>query len=42
MEGHAFLKPQTLMIFALGFLAISLDTVAGVLFGKLVCLLTGG
>ena len=42
MEGHAFLKPQTLAIFALGFLAISLDTVAGVLFGKLVCFLTGG
>ncbi len=42
MEGHAFLKPTTLMIFGLGFLAISLDTVAGVLFGKLVCLLTGG
>jgi oxaloacetate decarboxylase beta subunit len=42
MEGHAFLKPQTLAIFGLGFLAISLDTVAGVLFGKLVCLLTGG
>ena len=42
MEGHAFLKPTTLAIFALGFLAISLDTVAGVLFGKLVCLLTGG
>ena len=42
MEGHAFLKPTTLMIFGLGFLAISLDTVAGVLFGKLVCLLSGG
>jgi len=42
MEGHAFLKPTTLAIFALGFLAISLDTVAGVLFGKLVCALTGG
>ena len=42
MEGHAFLKPTTLLIFGLGFLAISLDTVAGVLFGKLVCLLTGG
>ena len=42
MEGHAFLKPSTLAIFALGFLAISLDTVAGVLFGKLVCALTGG
>ena len=42
MEGHAFLKPQTLMIFALGFLAIALDTVAGVLFGKLMCWATGG
>jgi len=42
MEGHAFLKPQTLAIFGLGFIAISLDTVAGVLFGKLVCWLTGG
>jgi oxaloacetate decarboxylase beta subunit len=42
MEGHAFLTPTTLAIFGLGFLAISLDTVAGVLFGKLVCLLTGG
>ncbi len=42
MEGHAFLKPTTLAIFGLGFLAISLDTVVGVLFGKLVCLLTGG
>ena len=42
MEGHAFLKPTTLAIFALGFIAISLDTVAGVLFGKLVCKLTGG
>jgi sodium ion-translocating decarboxylase beta subunit len=42
MEGHAFLKPTTLAIFGLGFIAISLDTVAGVLFGKLVCLLTGG
>jgi len=42
MEGHAFLKPTTLAIFALGFLAICLDTVAGVLFGKVVCALTGG
>ena len=42
MEGHAFLKPQTLMIFGMGFVAICLDTVAGVLFGKLVCALTGG
>ncbi len=42
MEGHAFLKAQTLMIFGLGFLAIALDTVAGVLFGKLMCWATGG
>ncbi|MGQ9655187.1 MAG: sodium ion-translocating decarboxylase subunit beta, partial [Thermodesulfobacteriota bacterium] len=42
MEGHAFLKPQTLAIFALGFVAICMDTVAGVLFGKLMCALTGG
>jgi oxaloacetate decarboxylase beta subunit len=42
MEGHAFLKPTTLAIFGLGFVAICLDTVAGVLFGKLFCLATGG
>ena len=42
MEGHAFLKPTTLMIFGMGFVAICLDTVAGVLFGKLVCRMTGG
>ncbi len=42
MEGHAFLKPQTLMIFAMGFIAICMDTVAGVVFGKIVCKLTGG
>jgi len=42
MEGHAFLKPATLMIFGMGFVAICLDTVAGVLFGKLVCFMTGG
>jgi oxaloacetate decarboxylase beta subunit len=42
MEGHTFLKPETLMIFGLGFLAISLDTVAGVLFGKIMYSLTGG
>jgi oxaloacetate decarboxylase beta subunit len=42
MEGHAFLKPTTLAIFGMGFLAISLDVAAGVLFGKLVCKLSGG
>jgi len=42
MEGHAFLKAQTLAIFGLGFLAICLDTVTGVMFGKLMCFMTGG
>jgi oxaloacetate decarboxylase beta subunit len=42
MEGAAFLKPQTLLILGLGLLAICLDTVTGVLFGKLMCLLTKG
>ncbi len=42
MEGHAFLKPATLMIFGMGFIAICMDTVAGVVFGKIVCKLTGG
>ena len=42
MEGHIFLKPQTLAIFGMGFIAICMDTVAGVVFGKIVCKLTGG
>ena len=42
MDGGAFLSPQTLMILGLGFLAICLDTVTGVLFGKLMCVLSEG
>jgi carboxybiotin decarboxylase len=42
MEADKFLKAQTLLILGLGFIAISLDTVVGLLFGKLMCLLTGG
>ena len=42
MEGHTFLKPTTLAIFGLGFVAICLDTVAGVFFGKIMCFLSGG
>jgi sodium ion-translocating decarboxylase beta subunit len=42
MEADKFLRGQTLLVLALGFIAISLDTVVGVLFGKLMCLLTGG
>ena len=42
MEADKFLKAQTLMILGLGFIAISLDTVVGLLFGKLMCAMTGG
>jgi len=42
MDGHVFLKPTTLAIFALGFIAICVDTAAGVLLGKLMCFLSGG
>ena len=42
MDGAAFLRAETLMILGLGFLAICLDTVTGVLFGKLMCALSGG
>ncbi|MBI2988318.1 MAG: sodium ion-translocating decarboxylase subunit beta [Deltaproteobacteria bacterium] len=42
MEADKFLRAQTLMVLALGFVAICLDTVVGVLFGKLMCVLSGG
>ncbi len=42
MDGRVFLKGQTLLILAFGFLAICLDTVCGVGFGKLMNLLSGG
>jgi carboxybiotin decarboxylase len=42
MEADQFLRRQTLLVLALGFVAISLDTAVGVLFGKLMSLLTGG
>jgi oxaloacetate decarboxylase beta subunit len=42
MAGSAFLRPQTLIILCLGFLAICLDTVCGVLFGKALYVLSGG
>jgi Na+-transporting methylmalonyl-CoA/oxaloacetate decarboxylase beta subunit len=42
MDGRMFLKSQTLLILGFGFLAICLDTVCGVLFGKLMNLATGG
>ena len=42
MEGQAFIKVQTLAILGLGLLAFCLDTVGGVLFGKLMNALSGG
>jgi carboxybiotin decarboxylase len=42
MEADKFLRGQTLLVLALGFIAISLDTAVGVMFGKLMCFLTGG
>ncbi len=42
MDGKVFLTVQTLIILLLGFLAICLDTVCGVLFGKGMKVLTGG
>lgn len=41
MEGHAFLRAETLAIFSLGFVAICVDTAAGICFGKLMCALSG-
>jgi carboxybiotin decarboxylase len=42
MNGEVFVKPQTLIILGLGLVAICLDTVFGVLFGKILYYVTGG
>ncbi len=42
MEADKFLRGETLLVLALGLIAIGLDTAVGVLFGKLMCLMTGG
>jgi oxaloacetate decarboxylase beta subunit len=42
MSGSEFLRPQTLVVLALGFIAICLDTACGVLFGKLLYRVSGG
>ncbi len=42
MDGRYFLTGQTLMILGFGFVAICLDTVFGVLFAKLMNVMTGG
>ncbi len=41
MTAAAFLNVQTLLIFGLGLVAFALDTAAGILFGKLLCVLSG-
>jgi sodium ion-translocating decarboxylase beta subunit len=42
MDGKVFLTPQTIVILALGFLAMCLDTACGVIFAKFLNVLTGG
>jgi len=42
MVGSAFVRVETLIILCLGFVAICLDTVCGVCFGKVMYLLSGG
>lgn len=42
MEAHQFLRVETFMVLVLGLIAIGLDTVMGIFFGKLMCLFTGG
>jgi len=41
MSGTEFLKPETVLVFVLGVVAFALDTVAGVLVGKLMYVLSG-
>ena len=42
MAGSQFLTRETLMVFGLGLVAITIDTVGGILLGKLWYLLSGG
>lgn len=42
MTAESFLRADTLMILALGLFAFVLDTIAGLLFGKLMSFLSGG
>jgi len=42
MAGPQFLTRETLMVFGLGLVAITIDTVGGILLGKLWYLLSGG
>jgi oxaloacetate decarboxylase beta subunit len=42
MNADKFLRPETIQILALGLVAFALDTVAGLLFGKLMAFVTRG
>ncbi|MBI4299653.1 MAG: sodium ion-translocating decarboxylase subunit beta, partial [Chloroflexi bacterium] len=42
MAASSFLKPETLLILAMGLVAFVMDTAAGVLFGKVMCFVTRG
>lgn len=41
-RAETFLRPETLKIIALGLTAFVISTVGGLLFGKIMCLLSGG
>ncbi len=41
MIAGQFLKPQTIIVFIMGIVAFALDTAAGVVFGKIMCVLSG-
>jgi sodium ion-translocating decarboxylase beta subunit len=41
MQGEAFLNLGTVKVLFLGLIAFALDTVGGIMFGKLVCVLSG-
>ena len=42
MAGPQFLTKETLLVFALGFIAIVTDTAGGIMLGKIWCWLSGG
>jgi oxaloacetate decarboxylase beta subunit len=42
MSAASFLNWDTIMILVLGLIAFALDTVAGLLFGKIMCFMSGG
>ena len=42
MQAETFLQSTTLFILGLGLFAFALDTIAGILFGKVLCAVTRG